>query len=261
MEPVAPPLTLDEAVAIIARLEEAITRAKIVLIGGQAIALWGAQLREYLPAGEGPVTSRDIDFQGSRSDVELAARLLGGELYLPGFDNHTPQTGMAVFVDSHGHKRTLDFLAQPHGLEAQDVRDTAIEIDINLPDGRRIPLWVMNPDRCLRSRVANTSLPGRDTELARRQLRASIAIVHAFGRYLLDVGERPRIVTRINERIFELAQHKEEALRLYLEQGIDVLDAVLVDDRLPAKHLEIRLPQLRRYVEEKRERRRRLNAR
>ena len=32
-------------------------------------------------------------------------------------------TGKAVFFDSDGHKRTLDFLAQPYGLDAEDVRN------------------------------------------------------------------------------------------------------------------------------------------
>jgi hypothetical protein len=255
-----PPLSLDEAVRIIARLEEAVTQHKIILIGGQAIALWGAQLADYLLASEDPVTSKDVDFQGDKSTVVLAARLLGGKLFLPSMDDATPQTGMAKFLDSEGYERTLDFLEQPRGLDAEDVRNTAIEVDISLADGRKIPLWVMHPERCLRSRVANTTLPGKDTPLAERQLRAAISLVPAFSRLLLDEGESPRIVMKINERVFDLAYRDRSALRLYLEKGIDVSHAVLEDHRLPEPHLRIRLPQLRARLENKRARLRRVRA-
>lgn len=62
-----PPLSLDEAARIIARLEEVVTRHEIVLIGGQAVALWGAQLMDYLPTQDDPVTSRDVDFQAGET--------------------------------------------------------------------------------------------------------------------------------------------------------------------------------------------------
>lgn len=235
--------------------------SNVVLIGGQAVAIWGAQLMTYLPAGQAPVTSRDVDFQGERSDVELAAQLLGGRLYVPRFDDVTPQTGKAVFVDSEGYERTLDFLAEPHGLIAEDVRRTAVPIRIAMEDGREIPLWVMHPERCLRSRVANTSLPGKRTALARRQLDAAIQLVPAFGRFLLDEGIDPRVVTKLNERVFELARYDKNAMRLWLEDGIDVLDALLADDRLPEAHRATRLPQIRAEVAKQRDHRRAVIAR
>ena len=222
--------------------------SKIVLIGGQAIALWGAQLAQYLPPEEAPVASRDVDFQGTSDDVELAAKLLEGRAYLPGPDDFTPQTGKTVFVDSEGHERTLDFLAQPHGLDAEDVRDSAIEIDLELEDERRIPLWVMHPERCLRSRLANTRLPGKRTTLARRQLISAIKLVPAVGRLLLDSEVSPRTITKLNERIFELAYYNRDAMRLYLDEDIDVFEAILADGRLPARHLNTRLPQMRPHA-------------
>lgn len=89
---------MEEAARIIGRLEEIVASRRIVLIGGQAVALWGAQLTDYLPVDDDPVTSRDFDFQGLRSDVELAAELLGGRLFIPSMDDATPQTGKVVFV-------------------------------------------------------------------------------------------------------------------------------------------------------------------
>ena len=249
-----PALSLDEAARIVARIEELVTQRKIILIGGQAIAVWGAQLADYLPATTNPVTSRDIDFQGDRNAVVHAAKLLGGTFSIPAFDDSTPQTGVACFLDSDGVTRTLDFLAQPHGLDADDVRTTAIEVDIDLPDGPAIPLWVMHPERCLRSRVANTTLPGKNTELAMRQIQAAITLVPAFGRLLLDRGVSPKIVMKMNERVFDLALRDRSALRLYLEADLDVSGAVLEDPRLSEAHLSLRLPQLRVQLDAKRRR-------
>ncbi len=195
-----------------------------------------------------------MDFQGSTSAVVLAAKLLGAELFLPTIDDTTPQTGVAKFLDSEGYERTLDFLDQPHGLDAEDVRNTAIEVDISLTGERRIPLWVMHPERCLRSRVANTTLPGKNTDLAKRQLKASIVLVRAFSQFLLDEGESLRIVMKLNERVFDLALRNPDALRLYLDDGVDVSAAVLGDPRLPSAHLDVRLPQLRLQLKTKRER-------
>jgi len=223
-----------------------------VLIGGQAIALWSAQLADYLPEDAEPVSSRDLDFQGSRDDVELAARLLSGESFIAAIDDFTPMTGKAVFLDSDGHKRTLDFLAQPYGLDAEDVDKTAIEIEVIAGD-RTIPLWVMHPERCLRSRVANSALPNKQTDLAWRQLTRAIECVHAFGLLLLDVGESPRVVTQLNERVFELAYHDRRARKIYADRGIDVLDALIDDDRLSDAHRQIRLPQMRQLVTARRD--------
>lgn len=133
-------------------------------------------------------------------------------------------------------------------------RMSAIEVDISLTGERRIPLWVMHPERCLRSRVANTTLPGKNTDLAKRQLKASIVLVRAFSQFLLDEGESLRIVMKLNERVFDLALRNPDALRLYLDDGVDVSAAVLGDPRLPSAHLDVRLPQLRLQLKTKRER-------
>jgi hypothetical protein len=43
-----PPLSLDEAQRIIARLEEVVRKQRVVLIGGQAVSIWIGQLHNRL---------------------------------------------------------------------------------------------------------------------------------------------------------------------------------------------------------------------
>ena len=45
---VPPPLSLDEAQRIIARLEEVVRERRVVLIGGQAVSIWIGQLQNRL---------------------------------------------------------------------------------------------------------------------------------------------------------------------------------------------------------------------
>jgi hypothetical protein len=245
-------LSLAEAERIIARLEEVVREQHVVLVGGQAVSIWTGQLQHLLDGRLTPaqVISGDIDFLGSAADVQLAADLLGGRARLTRWEDRTTLTGVAIFLDSDGHERRLDFLQSPYGMNAEDVRNTAIEIDLVLPAGRQVPVWVMHPERCMESRVHNSVLANKQTDLAWRQLQASILCARAFSQLLLD--ERGDIVVRdvlnLNERIFRFAQEDRSA-RLAHDRGIEVFDAVLDDERLPEKFRAVRLPQMRERIE------------
>ena len=252
-----PALSVDDAARILSQMSAVVGDRSVVLVGGQAIALWGEQLKEYLPGDEEPVTSRDIDFQGSSSAVVATAALLGGTAKVATFDDHGPNAGVAVFSDHEGHTRVIDFLTAPYGLDPQDVEDSAIEVIIDGPDGHAVSLWVLHPERCLRSRVANRSLPSKQTALARAQLVAAVALVPAFGRFLLDEGADPRKVMNLNERVFELAYYWDNAITAYLDDDIDVWHAALRDERLPDSHRSIRLLQMDQLIVRRREHRRR----
>lgn len=63
-----PPLSFKEARRILRELHELTEQHRIIVIGGQAIALWYRELsrRGYLPAElVAPLTSKDIDFRGA----------------------------------------------------------------------------------------------------------------------------------------------------------------------------------------------------
>lgn len=68
--------------------------------------------------------------------------LLKGRARIASFDHHTPITGVVLFDDSDGIKRRIDFLALSLGLDARDVRATAVELHI----GAGVPsasVWAM----------------------------------------------------------------------------------------------------------------------
>jgi hypothetical protein len=253
--PEVPPLRIDEAHRILSALEDVLAAGEAILIGGQAIALWVSYF-EPLPGDldAGRVASKDIDFQGSQALLEQAAELLGGETRIPSIDHATPVVGIVTFLDSDGFERQLDVLDRPFGLQPTDVSDSAIPLEISRPNGTILRLSVMHPERCMESRVQNTGLPNKQSELASHQLRASIACTRAFSSELLNAG-RPRDVLKLNERIFHFAQDARSA-RLALERDIEVFDAVFDDERLPEKFRTVRLPQMRERINTLRQRER-----
>ena len=253
------PLSLAEAKSIIARIEQVVEDQHVVLIGGQAVAIWIGQLQDRLKGLLTPeqAVSRDIDFMGNAGDVQRAADLLGGRARITTWKDRTTLAGVAIFLDSDGHERRLDFLRSPYGLNPDDVMNTAIEIEVVLPGGRQVPVWVMHPERCMESRVHNSVLDSKQTDLAWRQIRASILCARAFSQFLLDErGDAAvRDVLNLNERIFRFAEDDQSA-RLALERDIEVFEAVLDDERLPEKFRTIRLAQMRDRIRALRQRQR-----
>jgi hypothetical protein len=239
-----PPLGIEEARRILTELEDVLAASEAVLIGGQAVAFWVSYFEPSLDNLEASrVASNDLDFQGSKALLAQAAKLLGGEARIPSIDHFTPVVGIVTFLDSDGYERQLDLLDRPYGLQPADVADSAIPLEISKPDGTILRLSVMHPERCMESRVQNTALPNKQTELASRQLRASIVCARAFSSELLNAG-RTRDVLNLNERIFRFAEG-DRSVRLALERDIEVFDAILDDERLPEKFRTVRLPQMR----------------
>lgn len=220
------------------------------------MSVWIGQLEDRLgdKLTTVPVVSRDIDFLGNTSDLQRAGNLLGGQVQVAGWQRRTPLAGAAMFLDSDGHKRRLDFLESVYGMNSEDIRTTAIEIDLLPGADRQVPVWVMHPERCMESRVHNSGLANKQTDLAWRQLEASIACARAFSRLLLDErGEAAvRDVLKLNERIFRFAQ-QDRCARLALDRKIEAFDAVLDDERLPEKFRTVRLPQMQDRIRTLRE--------
>jgi hypothetical protein len=250
-----PPLKIDETERIIARLEQVVRDRRVVLVGGQAVAIWASKLESRIAdALVDTVASRDIDLLGNSSDLRQSAELLDARVRVAKWEDRTPLTGVAIFLDSEGRERRLDVLASVYGMNTEDIRQTAIEAELVIDEDRQVNVWIMHPERCMESRVYNSVLANKQTDLAWRQLRASILCARAFSQLLLDErGEvAVRDVLKLNERIFRFAQ-EDRCSKLASERGIEAFDAVLDDERLPEKFRTVRLPQMQDQIRALRE--------
>jgi hypothetical protein len=129
MQAATPPLRGEEVRRVIGVLAPLIQKTEIVLVGGQALALWSARFAE--PSGEiSVVSSKDIDFEGSADAARIAATLLDAKLMIPSPVEPSPITGVVTFTDADGFDRTLDFIGAPRGLDAEDVRETAVRVGL-----------------------------------------------------------------------------------------------------------------------------------
>lgn len=236
-----PPLSHAEVVRVLGLLEPLAEDRSIVLVGGQAVAFWARFLqgRSSELASFGELWSKDIDFEGDARSVRRAADLLDGRMRLAGMDENTPNTGLVMFVDAGGVEREIDFIDQPFGLDAGDVRNSAMRLVLPDGDGGEVKVWALHPERCMESRVYNAQALGKTDPVALRQLKASIVCAREWSRYLLDreaTPERVRAVLRVNERIFRRCLTNIHFKGVIRSLGIDPFAAVLAHhDALPSR--------------------------
>jgi hypothetical protein len=255
MQAAAPPLRSEEVRRVISALAPLTRKTDIVLIGGQALAFWSARFAD--PSGEiSVVASKDIDFEGSADAARTAATLLDAKVMIPSPVEPSPITGVVTFTDADGFDRTLDFIGAPRGLDADDVRETAIRVDLDASPAQpvRASLWVMHPERCMESRIYNTIELQRVDQLGLDQLRVSVPIARRWSEAILsdealDHERRPRAVLTLNERIFDRCCDDRCFRAVYDRYGIDPFQAVLLDPRLPQGFPDKRYPQMVRRLE------------
>ncbi|HEX2691480.1 MAG TPA: hypothetical protein VHN14_32940 [Kofleriaceae bacterium] len=232
-----------------------------MLVGGQALNFWASYYEDRVTelATGAPLTSKDIDFLGSRAAVTECARRLGGQAKLATFDDmNTPNTGIVFFVDDDGHPREIDFLGSVAGVQ-KTYYDSIEATIVDAQDTPVATLPVMDPISCLQGRAHNVAfLPGYQTDHARNQLRAAILCAREFGRDLL-AGD-PSDALKCNETIFDIALYGAGPL-VYVHYGIDVFGAVVEDPGMPEKFYTERLPRVRANVERARQRVRAAHAR
>lgn len=248
-----PPLTPAETREVLRRLGDLTER--IVLVGGQALAFWVERYADRL-IPPGPVNSQDIDFCGHPEVVSICATRLGGTFKVPEPFDPSPNTGLVQFIDPGGHQRRIDFLASPFGLGFEEVLAMAIGVDV--PDDHGMTSFlVMHPVHCLESRVCNVAgLPGYKTALGLAQLRVSVLCAREYLRDRLGEPDAKavRAVLDLNERIFRFTFFNLHAATVWRDHGVDTLDAILVEDRLPERFQNQRLPHMRELLARKRSR-------
>jgi hypothetical protein len=111
---------------------------------------------------------------------------------------------------------------------------------------------LMHPVQVMESRVHNVmALPGYDSPLALKQLRLSVICAREFVRDMID-SHRIRVALTLNERIYAFCLKDRNGREVHARHGVDPFEAVVVDDRLPARFRDTRFPQMERELTSRR---------
>mgnify|MGYP001336627341 CR=1 FL=1 len=112
------------------------------VIGGQATNLWAWFYQDRVPelSSDSELTSKDIDYFGTKKAAESLALALGGKVYFPNAnDMNTPNTAVVV-AEVNGKKLQIDFM---HGVlgcvDGFDQGETGCECD----DGCEVALRLL----------------------------------------------------------------------------------------------------------------------
>lgn len=231
--------------------------ADLLLVGGQALALWAELYEVSIPEELSQGISGDVDFIGSVSAANALGEKLNSrertgigskwKLYRVAPEDATPQTAkLGMTVPGLGVKE-IDFLGSIVGLDTKDARDDAVEV--TLSSGKTI--GVLHPLDVLRSRLHNlASLASKRDEHGYAQARLAISVVTAFLRQQAAEAPKRELLDHVKE-IREIALDKSLA-KVYFECGFDVLSCVPVEQIEDENFRQIRWPQILDEVREAR---------
>jgi hypothetical protein len=238
------------------------------VIGGQATNLWAWYYKPREPklqSFKDPLTSKDIDYFGTREAAEAFAKAIGGQLFLPSAnDMNTPNTAM-VHASFNGKKLLVDFMHGVLGVETNELSRggfSIIEVDATL-DGKdaTVQVAILHPILCLKSRVANMLHPmmKRRDLFAWAQLRATVIIVQRHIEEALARGDWTD-ARECLQALFRYLRSDEFGKRADKELGVDILDIIRSfqdDERIDKRYRNFQIKQhMIKKIEDRRARRR-----
>jgi len=218
--------------------------ANMILIGGQALAFWAAYYEAPEPA---IAVTKDVDFLGTRADVERIARGLGAKATFRQQKDLTLLAGQIEKDLPGGGYVNIDVLSRVYG----DISTNSITKRAILSESPVGPFRVMHPLDILQGRLENVyGLAEKQDEHGIAQLHLAIDIVRKF---LADIAaqeaertekhERPVVLQHV--RRIETLALSDAGRKLAKRFDVYVADAI---EPAPLLHLEAfvtkKLPQL-----------------
>ncbi len=136
--------------------------ARLVLVGGQAIEVWGVLLDVPAPTGDQNSLTEDTDWLGSAADAQWLANFLQCEnvieLTKATLDDNTANTAVLLLQRPDGRILLMDFLHSITGLGNAAINKMAVLLELPNQHGKLLSLRVLHPLHCLQSRMANLQI-------------------------------------------------------------------------------------------------------
>jgi hypothetical protein len=240
---------------ILLRLSEEIPN--LILVGGQAVNFWSARYYQDNEQWDTlrPFTSEDIDFLGSKQDVQNISTFLGGEIFINDSFDASPNAGV-VLVKHQGEQLRIDVLATLFGLDEQAVIDNPYEF-IGERELEGVKLKVIDPVSALEGKLACLFGLPQEGRQDLKHTRLCVKVLNAFLKEHLPVLP-DKVVLGVVEHVFKMAVEKN-GLSAWLQHGIEIEQGIPLDV-LEVSEVEkiqrfnkIRKPQLIEHLQSKRQ--------
>ncbi|RYG14886.1 MAG: hypothetical protein EON92_00400 [Burkholderiales bacterium] len=185
--------------------------SRLVLVGGQAIEVWGIYFDVLAPSGEHEPLTEDTDWYGSKDDAQWLCGLLGGKQYTEliiakDFDP-SPNSALAYIKRPDGRVLLMDFLRTVMGLSEEQIVRFAVSISVG-----GVNLNVLHPIYCLESRLANLkNIPSKRNTNGVMQANWAVKIMEAYLMNLAssqDVEGKNRELIKTCSSIAEAAEFR-----------------------------------------------------
>lgn len=219
----------------------------LVIVGGQSLTLWARQYLIDEMTGEdvGFVTSDDLDFIGKPNSIDYCARMMGVPFRKAKMEDNTINIAAAYIHWIDDKEVIVDILEMDSvgGAPKKEIFKYLSILDIE-----GVQVAVIDPITCLKSRLFNLFAHWQDRR-HRESVRVKIAI-RASNHYLRDllVHDGYRAISEHVSRIKALAL-TTLGKRVYVEYGIDVLDAIPYDPALyPTAYMDRERPNMLRQI-------------
>lgn len=228
-------------------IQSAVTDYGLVIVGGQSLTLWARQYLIDEMTGEdvGFVTSDDLDFIGKPNSIDYCAQMMGVPFRKAKMDDNTINIAAAYIDWVDGKEVIVDILEMDSvgGAPKKEIFKYLSVLDIE-----GVQVAVIDPITCLKSRLFNLFAYWQDRK-HRESVRVKIAL-RASNHYLRDllVHDGYRVISEHIHRIKALAL-TPLGKRVYVEYGIDVLDAIPYDPALfPVAYMDRERPNMLRQI-------------
>lgn len=232
------------------------------VIGGQATNLWAwfyGPREPKLQAFTDPLTSKDVDYFGTRKAAVAFAEAIGGQLFLPSVDDANTSNIAVVRAVFDGRELTIDFMHGILGVDEHELRSgvSTIEVSATL-NGQDVAVQIniLHPILCLKSRIANMLYPTlkRRDLTAWTQLRAAIIIVQRHIEEALSDGDWIETHECL-QALFRYLRSDEFGKRADELLGVDVLDIIRAfenDERIDKRYRNFQIKHMIKKIEQRR---------
>jgi hypothetical protein len=224
----------------VAQVLDLVHEADAIVVGGQSMAIWARIYAGYNP--EIPkiytMSSEDVDFFGSRKAAEtFAAKLGNGKIYIPGIDDHTPNSAYVVGLIGNREIK-VDFLHSVLGVPSALLENNVVTLTGHRADtGGELAIRVLHPLDCFRSRLSNINDLKRKGLHSISSARASILVLDAFINHMLAIGKVKAAQETLQDLRYVTLQ-KCFGTVAHLEFGLDprwVFEKYILDERFDSR--------------------------